>query len=168
MFSNNRLILKTLILLWFSLFSFKSFAQTARPDFDIDTSKTITLTEFNQKVDRAVILLKTKPLNEISDTDHVNIMMCWNTIFMAFVKVGLKTVRLNDSEKVTLQNYKKRFTGGRYHKLEKVIGKVKYTANLIKIYPEWSRSRGMGVFFAKLQMAVYGTPEPYAVFNVTE
>jgi hypothetical protein len=168
MFSNNRLILIAPILLLISSISFKSFAQTARPDFDIDSSKTITLTEFDQRVDRAIILLKTKKLYQISDTDHVNIMMCWNTIFMSGVKKHKpQIIKLSDG-KHEFYLFKQRFSGGRYKKLDKMIDKIEYTDSLRKIYPEWSPSRGMGVFFPKLQMAMYGTPEPYAVFNVTE
>ena len=51
-------------------------------DFDPDSSKTISLTEFNHRVDRAIEVLQTKNLAQIADSDHVNIMMCLNTVFM--------------------------------------------------------------------------------------
>ncbi|HEY9001384.1 MAG TPA: hypothetical protein VIM89_08520 [Mucilaginibacter sp.] len=165
--SDKKKLIQGVLILVFSLFYFKSIGQNIQPKINRDSSKTITLAEFNQKVDRGILLLKTKPLAEISDSDHVNIMMCWNTIFMAMVKNGRYTIKYN-GERLTFPKYKKRFSVGRYHKLEKMIDKIEYTVNLGKIYPEWSPSRGMGVYFDKLQMAIKGTPEPYAVFNVTQ
>jgi hypothetical protein len=164
----NKELTRGLSILLFSLFYIKSYGQTNHPKFNSDSSKAITLAEFNERVDRALMLLKTKPLPKISDTDHVNIMMCWNTIFMAGVKNQKpKIIKLSDG-KHEVYLFKQRFSGGRYKKLNKMIDKVDYTANLTKIYPEWSHSRGMGVFFTKLQMAMYGTPEPYAVFDVAD
>ena len=149
-----------------SLVCLKIFGQTTeRQVLNRDSSQTILLEEFDQRVDRATMLLKTKKLSAISDSDHVNIMMCWNTIFMAGVKSGERYVRFN-GEKFTLPNYKKRFSGGRYAKLEKMIDKIEYTTNLSRIYPDWLPSRGMGVFFVKLQMSMMGTPEPYSLFEV--
>jgi hypothetical protein len=159
---------RLILLLVFPLVSYGAFAQNTQAKFNRDSSKTITLNEFNQRVDRAIMLLKTKALNEISDTDHISIMMCDNTIFMAMVKESRpKIIKSSDGDqKVYL--LKPRFTGGRYKELEKIISSKHYVEGVVTIYPDWRPNRGMGAFFPKLQMEIDGTPEPYSVFQVTD
>jgi hypothetical protein len=117
---------------------------------DLDSPKPVSLVTFNRIVDHSIKLLQTKKLADISDTDHINIMMCLNTIFM------------------TKQNgsFQKRFTGGNYQALVRISDEKKYTKNVIKVYPNWIENRGMGFYFPKLKMELYGTPRPYALFNV--
>jgi hypothetical protein len=109
----------------------------------------ITEIEFDILVDSSIYLLTTHDLSDISDDDHKNIMMCLNTIFMA-----------SDS------SLQRRFVSGRYKRLEAVAEKNNYTDNIIKIYPEWLPNRGMGFYFPKLDMELYGTPRLYAWFQV--
>lgn len=130
----------------------KSFGQNADKHFNLDSSKTISLIEFNHRVDRATELLKTKELLAISDSDHINIMMCLNTIFMVHKKYSIEQV----------------FTGGRYTELETVERKVNYEKDIVKVYPKYVWSRGMGYYFTELKMELYGTPHRYAIFNVVE
>lgn len=117
--------------------------------FNRDLPISITLTEFDKLVNCSIRLLKTKNLSEISDLENRNIMMCLNTILMASDTL-----------------FKKRFTKGIYESLEKAAKENKYTENIIKLYPEWRLNRGMGFYFPKLEMELYGTPSPYAWFQV--
>ncbi|EHQ27645.1 hypothetical protein [Mucilaginibacter paludis] len=142
-----------LYLIWTGFLQFsKSFGQDADKSFNRDSSKTISLIEFNHRVDRAAELLKTKKLAAIADSDHINIMMCLNTIFMVRKKHSME----------------KAFTGGRYMKLEIIDLKVNYEKDIIKVYPKYTWNRGMGYYFPELKMELYGTPMPYAIFNVLE
>ncbi|SFD24031.1 hypothetical protein SAMN05518672_1011206 [Chitinophaga sp. CF118] len=43
-----------------------------------------------------------------------------------------------------------------------------YTKDIITVYKEWIPNRGMGFYFPKLQMELYGTPMLYAIYNVTK
>lgn len=109
---------------------------------NLDSSKTISKVSFDNLVDTCIQLLQTKKLSDISDSEHINIMMCLNTIFM------------------------RQFIGGHYEKLTTVTNEKNYTKDIIKIYPDWIPNRGMGFYFSKLKMELYGTPRLYAIFNV--
>ncbi|TWI95333.1 hypothetical protein JN11_04448 [Mucilaginibacter frigoritolerans] len=134
------------------LLSNQCFGQNIDKSFNIDSSKTISLIEFNHRVDRATELLRTKELQAISDSDHINIMMCLNTIFMVHKKYSIEKV----------------FTGGRYKELETAERKVNYEKDIVEVYPKYIWNRGMGYYFPKLKMELYGTPHLYAIFNVIE
>ena len=123
--------------------------QTAR--FNLDSLKVITKVQFDRLVDTSISLLQTRKLSDIPDSGHINIMMCLNTIFMAYD---------------TIQQ--KRFRTGRYAKLEQVAELKKYDREIIRVYPEWIPNRGMGFYFPKLRMELYGTPRLYAWFQVEE
>lgn len=116
---------------------------------DRDLQQTITLAVFDSLVDNSVKLLETKPLAEIGDTGHVGIMMSLNTIMMA-----------HDTSFAVI------FKGGRYEKLLLLYEQKNYARDITKIYPEFGLNRGMGYFFPKLRMELYGTPMPYAWFHV--
>ena len=60
----------------------------------------------------------------------------------------------------------RRFEGGKYEQLTLIFGQTKYIDKLTKVYPEWTLNRGMGFYFPKLKMELYGTPDVYAIFNV--
>lgn len=83
-------------------------------------------------------------MKDISDEQHIQIMMCLNTIEMKSLK------------------------GGEFDQLLKVVNEKKYTQDITKVYKEWTPNRGMGFYFHKLKMELYGTPMPYAVYHVTE
>jgi len=130
----------------------KALSQNGVTKFNRDSSKTITLLEFNHRVDKAAQLLKTKELSAIPDSIHVDIMMCLNTIFMIHKK--------NSVERV--------FTGSRYNELEILAERIKYGPRLAKTYADVIPNRGMGFYFPQLKMELYGTPYRYAIFNVVE
>ena len=143
--------ISVLILIVGLLFMFKnSFGQSQKflPDSASNKSKKITWAEFNQRVDRATMLLQTKELSAISDSDHVNIMMCLNTIFLG-------------------ARFLKGFNDAKCKILQYVAHEKDYSGNIGKVYPDWLWSRGMGQYYPKLKMELYGTPNPYATFIVS-
>jgi hypothetical protein len=148
MYRKHLAIIFTAILL---LVDYKSLGQSnAIPQRD--SYMPIGLLEFNRLVDRSIKLLQTKSLSAISDTDHINIMRCLNTIFMVHKEVSIE----------------ERFSGGRYTELENTERKVNYEKDIVKVYTKWIPNRGMGYYFPLLKMELYGTPMPYAIFKVSE
>ena len=119
--------------------------------FDRDTLIYIDKSYFDVLVDSSIHLLNTTQLDSITDAQHRKIMMCVNTISMAW-----------DS---TLQN---RFVGGRYQTLEQALQQADYLRNIVLVYPEWVPNRGMGYYFPKIRMELYGTPSLYSWFQVRE
>jgi len=104
-------------------FSFKSFGQKIKMDFDPDSSKTISLTEFNHRVDRAIEVLQTKNLAQIADSDHVNIMMCLNTVFMTDSNKRGPLISATPDSTVKMYASIRRFNNGRYKLLENIAEK---------------------------------------------
>lgn len=105
------------------------FCQKAS-SFNRDSLKVISKVSFDKLVDASIDLLKTKKLSEISDSGHINIMMCLNTIFMT-----------RDT------SFQKRFTSERYKQLKQLVEQKKYSREITKVYPEWIPNRGMGFYF---------------------
>lgn len=116
-----------------------------------DKPQKIVRSKFDNLVDTSIVLLKNKKLSEISDSDHINIMMCLNTMFMAQDHYSGKPL----------------YKGGRYDRLVDIIRKKDYTGGISKLY-QYSYNRGMGYYFPKLDMELYGTPHLYAFFSVEE
>lgn len=110
--------------------------------FNRDSSIHISLLEFDAKVDSCIIYLTDKRLKDISDEQHIEIMMCLNTIFM------------------------RDFKSGHYDELRQVSEQKKYTTDIVKVYPKWIPNRGMGFYFPELKMELYGTPMPYSIYDV--
>ena len=95
-------------------------------------------------VDNSIKLIQTKELSKIKDKEHIDIMMCLNTIFV------------------------RKLSGGQYQILETVAKEKEYSKNITKVYPEWTPNKGMGLYFKKLKMELYGTPRPYSFYQVTK
>ena len=112
--------------------------------------KRITLSQFNSRVDRAYTLLSTKKLSDISDTDHINIIMCLNTI--GIYEYGREQGSSGDN---------------RYIKLEILSLQINYNRDILKIYSHVF-SAGMGYYFPKLKVALYGTPNDYSIFEIID
>lgn len=128
---------------------FESFTQNDtvyldKIPFNKDSSLSISLKEFDKEIDQCIRWLQTNQLKNITDEQHVQIMMCLNTILM------------------------RDFRGGHYGELNEISEEKDYTRNIITVYTEWIPNRGMGFYFPKLQMELYGTPKHYAVYNVTK
>jgi hypothetical protein len=111
------------------------------------TAITLTRTKFDYYVDSCIILLETKKLSEISDSGHIYIMLCDNTIFYTRI-LGLQ-----------------RFAGGRYDKFENAISNALYARNITSLYPDW-KSTGSGIYFPRLQIAYGGLMLRHSVFKV--
>lgn len=140
-----------------SLITYSLSAQNkGRPGND-EPSKKISLAEFNKRVDRAVFQLKTKKLLAISDSDHINIIKCWNTITFS-----RKSLYLGLHHRVA----KQRFNGIRYKQLEILASYENYVVNLEKIYPETDWGRGGGIYFVKLRVAHAGSPTEDSMYDV--
>ena len=141
--------MKPLFLLLSLLFSFTSCTNNesvqnhaVKQELNRDISPTISKKEFDALIDVSISLLKTKTLQAITDEEHIRIMLCLNTIFM--------------------RDYK----NGRYEKLRAIAEKKDYSTKIINHYPQWIPNRGMGFYFPKLKMELYGTPSPSAIFDV--
>jgi hypothetical protein len=130
----------TILCIWLAI-----HAQTP----NLDVSRTITLSTFNQLVDKSIQALQSKPISQIPDSDQVSIMMCLNTIAM------------NQNAPRNLQ-----LSAPNHQKLIKLSEEKAYTREITKVYPNWVPNRGMGFYFPKLKMELYGTPRLYAVFHV--
>jgi len=128
-----------------------SFGQSQQflPDSAHNKPKKISWAEFHRRVDRATEHVQSKQLSAISDSDHVNIMMCLNTIFLS-------------------SDFDKRFDDARCKRLISFAHEKDYSNNIAKVYPEPLFNRGMGLYFPKLNMELYGTPNLYATFIVSE
>ncbi len=133
------------------LISHAGLGQSTAPKVELDSPRKISKSRFDKLVDSCISQLETKRLVEIPDSMHVNIMMCLNTIFMAHDK----------------PNFTPTFTGGKYEKLEQLAEKIKYGHELTKIHTDWIPNRGMGYYYPKLKMELYGTPRMYAWFDVS-
>ncbi len=148
--------------------SFYSFGQKIKLDFNPDSVKKISLVEFNQRVDRAIIMLETRKLSQIPDTEHINIMMCLNTIMMTSSKELGALISVSPDSTLKVYATIKRFSNGRYQKLEDITEQKKYDEKILKVYPEWIWTVGMGYYFPKLKMEVYGLPDPRSWFDVSD
>ena len=126
----------------------RSFGQSQQ--FYVDSSKNvplkITFTEFDRRIDKAIKLLQTEELSKIPDSEHVNIMMCLNTIF--------------------LNNLDEKFNSVKCKRLTSISNTKDYIRNIDKVYPDWLFNRGMGHYYPKIKMELYGTPNLYATFVV--
>lgn len=111
----------------------------------------IIRSEFDKLIDTSIVLLKNKRLSEISDSEHIKIMMCLNTMFLAHDHYSGKPI----------------YKGGRYDRLVDIIREKDYTGGITRVY-QYSYNRGMGYYFPKLDMELYGTPHLYACFSVEE
>lgn len=116
--------------------------QINKTQFSADPSKTISKISFDNLVDISIKLIQTKELVKITDKEHINIMMCLNTIFV------------------------RKLSGEKYQILETVAKEKEYSKKIIKIYTEWTPNKGMGFYFKKLKIELYGTPKPYSFYKV--
>ncbi len=124
-------------------------AQSNSANFNRNVSRAISVSSFDSLVSHSIVLLETKELSQISDSDHIKIMMCLNTITFTIIK----------------HSFKKRFTDEKYQRFIRLSEEKGYPWSLVNIYPKWFPNRGMGLYFPQLKMEVYGTPMPYAIFK---
>jgi hypothetical protein len=147
--------------------SHEVYGQGAETKIDVDQWQKISLTEFNSRIDRAIELLETKQISEISDIDQISIIKCLNTVFMIPPK-EFKPVADSIKDIYKRSSAFQRFSGGRYEALQRLADEKQYDRNLTKKYPDFIPDRGMGFYFKKLQIELYGTPHHMSMYNVTE
>ena len=70
-----------IIITW--VFSISNVLGQQNNTFDKNLQKSISKVEFDKLVKASILLLQTKELADISNDQHIEIMMCLNTIFMA-------------------------------------------------------------------------------------
>jgi len=128
-----------------AIFFFAPFFCSGQRDyskFNPDSSKVISKKDFNNLIDSCINLLQTKELTQISDSGHIDIMMCFNTsLYLGFREETYKI-------------------------LKNLLEEKDYWRKIITIYPDWIYNRGEGYYFRKLKMEVGGTPRRYAIFRV--
>lgn len=118
---------------------------------DKNQQQQISKMQFDSLVDVSIHLLKTKRIGAINDEQHIVIMMCLNTIPLAFTK-----------------QLEPRFQGGRYDELKTIAERKKYDEKIIRVYHIRKLNKGHGWYFPSLQMELGGSPAPYAWFDVGE
>ena len=123
----------------------------SKAKFNADSLKFITQKKFDKIINNSICLLENKKLADISDSEHINIMMCLNTIFMTHI-----------------YTLKEKFKTGIYQKFYQLTEEKNYSGNIIKVYPEWIPNRGMGFYFPKLKMELQGTPRLYAWYQIKD
>lgn len=110
--------------------------------------QSLTIAEFNTLVDRSIAVLRTKAAVAMTEKEHVGIMMSINTVTF------------------TLDNNRKRiYTDGRYRQLEETVRAKNYMKEAMKVYPDCV-PKGLGVYFPKLKMELYGTPSEKYLFKI--
>lgn len=109
----------------------------------------LTEKQFDSIVTDGVKLLKNKKLSEISDDQHRNIIRAYNRIWISKREI-------------------RKYSTGDYLELDKTLSQPSYSKNMLKIYPEWSPNRGMGMYFHKLNVEYGGTPCSWSVFILTK
>lgn len=127
--------------------SFCCFGQQA--DFNVREQKKISKSDFDSLVDNSISLLKTKKLKKITDQEHIDIMYCLNTIFV----LGTMDIQ---------------FREGRYSDLEALERQTEYSKKIINVYTDWTFNKGMGWYFPKLKMELYGTPSIASVYQIVD
>ncbi len=138
------------LIVCYCLLTSHGVAQSDSVKFNPDSSKSISISAFDSLFNNSITLLKTKDLADISDSGHIEIMMCYNTIKFTRIKPGFEL----------------RFADDKYQELDSLFIEKDYMHNIIKVFPEWMPNRGLGFYFPKLKMEVYGTPRAYAMFRV--
>jgi hypothetical protein len=110
----------------------------------------VTKKQFDSIVIRSTTLLKTKKLNEISDSGHTDIIRVYNTILFKWI--------MND----------KKLSGIYYDFFYWADHETGYTHNITKVRDDWTLSRGLGYYFKKLNVELTGTPFLRSMFEITD
>lgn len=125
--------------------------QMRRRNLFDSTYITLSAAEFDHFVDSCVGLLETKKLAEISDSGHIYIILCANSIFYTLVP----------------NSFQRRFVGGRYEKFWNKILNTSYTRNIESRYPDL-KITGSGLYFPRLQIEFGGFLHLHSLFKVRD
>jgi hypothetical protein len=108
-------------------------AQENRRMTSLDSSRTITLSQFNRLIDSCTFLLRTTPILKISDSGHIDIIKCSNTIEFAYDQLFRE----------------KRFKAARYQDFMRLLLSKKYLSKIREIYPVDKSSSIWGLLYPK-------------------
>ena len=92
----------------------------------IPTSITITLKEFDKKIDECITLLQARQLRELTDSQHRQIIFCFNSL--------------------------RNFTDEDYKLFKNLLQDKCYFEDILIIYPDWLPSLGLGYYFPRLKV----------------
>ena len=148
-------MIKILVFTFLFLIVINCDSQTEVTISNLDSfSITITLYQFNNLVDSCTHLLQNKNLSEISDSGHIYIIMCGNTIFYTRIK----------------NRFQQRFDGDRYERFEAILenDSASYIHEITKIYPDWRMNAGVGIYFPKLNIEFGGRLHRHSLFRVID
>lgn len=142
------------------LITFISFGQTkrikrlsGRPVYDStwDLQIIITKKQFDSIIDMTLRRLQDNSITSLTETENSNIIRLLNTSFM------YPLTSLRDS---TI------FQSAPYIALMNMLEKKDYLNTLLKENYDWVISRGMGYYFPKLKLELYGTPYLRSYFDI--
>ena len=114
----------------------------------------ISRISFAEVLDSCITALSTQKLKDISDYRHIQIMRCFNTIWMQ--RLCASSIQVNN--KVAEKSCA----------FENIYQTVRYAQNITKVYPHWQPNRGMGYYFPDLHMELGGTPTFHSCYELTE
>ena len=116
---------------------------------NLDVINRITVSKFDSLIKRETSLLESHDLNQISDSDHVVIIKIINTLDNSFN-----------------EDYSKRFTVPQYEEFTNLLLHKKYYNEILRIFPEYTHSRGPGIYFNKLKVELKGSPHSFSMYKV--
>lgn len=128
----------------FGIFVPNAYSQNKVPDQKIQ--ETISKEMFLDLVNQSIKLLENKKLDEIKDFEHIQIIMCINTIKILKSKLEKETI---------------------CEKLLKLEEEKDYGNQLSKnIYTDCIPNRGMGFYYTKIKIELNGAPSKFAWYNL--
>lgn len=111
-----------------------------KPDLNLRFYKSYS--ELDTLVRKTISQIQTKDLWHLSDSDHLNIIRLYNTVF---------------------SSEDKKLTSSLYKDFEDLLNKKNYIEEIRKIY-DWTIGIGMGYVISKLQVEIGGSPNWYSIY----
>jgi hypothetical protein len=143
--------MKIIIAVLFLAVMWRVKAQENKVISNLDSPQTVTLSQFNRLIDSCTFLLRTTPISKISDSGHIYIIKCSNTIEYASVQ----------------KSGERRFKGSRYQDFMKLLLKKNYLYKIAAIYPIDKWNSRSGYYFTKLRVG-YKSAANCSLFKVSE
>jgi hypothetical protein len=126
-------------------------AQESKVIANADSPRTIPLSQFNRLIDSCAFVLRTTPTSKITDSGHICIIKCLNTIEFTHVQ----------------HSREQRFRGSRYQDFMKLLIRKNYLSKIEEMYAMDKWSSRSGYYFPKLRVA-YNNPEDDSILKVQE
>lgn len=138
-----------LLLLTACMLTVTVLAQNNQTRFPCDSAIIVSEKQFDSIVSFSAHLLQTKKLSALTADQHRAIIRADNTIWIGETRIA-------------------RYKTGNYAVIRKFLGDRNYLTNMLKLYPEWSPNRGMGIFFHQLNIEYGGTPCRWSMYTITK